>query len=76
MIQNSNRTAVIHLHTTNQNHPNESCAPKTLFVYDPENEIYFAITSEISKLGRFIYFKYYQRTKITILLNFRVSYNQ
>ena len=37
---------------------------------------FFLITSEISKLGRFVYFIYCQSTKVTILLNFRVSHNQ
>ena len=42
----------------------------------PESEIFFLKTSEISKLGRFIYFLYCLSTKVDITLNFRVPYNQ
>ena len=49
---------------------------KSLFFINPEKYIFFGIPSEISKPGRFFYFIYCQITKVTILINFQVSYNQ
>ena len=37
---------------------NEIRAAKTLFIFDPEIEIFFATTPEISKLGCFVNFMY------------------
>ena len=53
----------------------EFYAPQSLFFYDPENEIFFLITSEISKLGLFVYFIYCQSVKAIIPINLRVPYN-
>ena len=75
LAEKSNRNVVIPLHRSTTL-SNENCAPKTRLFYDPENEISFAITSEISKLVRFVYFMYCQRNKITILLISRVHYNE
>ena len=61
---------------TKENITHENCAPQSQFFYDPENEIFFLITSEISKSGRFVHFIYCLSTKVDILLNFRVPYNQ
>ena len=44
-----------------------------MMVSDPESEIFFLITYEISKLGSFIYCL---STKVDILLKFRMPYNQ
>ena len=41
-------------------------------IFDPGNEIFHAITSEVSKLRHFVNFMYCQKTKITIFINFRV----
>ena len=35
---------------------------------------FFIITFQNSKKGRFVYFMHRQRTKLTIIRNFRVSY--
>ena len=59
-----------------RNLSHENCAGRSLFFYDPVNEIFCLITSEISKLGRFVHFIYCQSTKVAILLNFRAYYNQ
>ena len=56
--------------------PHENFAFQSLLFYDPENGIFFLITSEISKLGHFVYFIYRQSTKLDIILNFRVPYNR
>ena len=44
----------------------ESRPPPRLFIYDLENEIFFPITFEISKLGHFIYLISRQSTKVAI----------
>ena len=49
---------------------------KSLFFYYPENEIFYVITSEFSNWGNSFRFMYCQKTKVTLLLIFRVSYNQ
>ena len=60
----------------NKSLTHENRAAKSLFVSDPESEIFFLIDSEISKLGRFTHFIYCLSTKKDILLNVRVPYNQ
>ena len=48
-------------HRANKSLTHENCAPQSKFIYDHENEIFFLISSEILKSGRFVYFIY--RTK-------------
>ena len=50
--------------------------PWALFVFDPESNMFFSITSEISNLDLFIFFISCQSTKVAILLYFRKYYNQ
>ena len=54
----------------------KSLAHENRPVSDPESEIFFLITSEIQNLGHFAYFIYCQSSKVTVLLNFQVHYNQ
>ena len=58
LTEKSNRQVVTLLSRTNQSRSNEIRPLKTLFIFDPEIEIFFAITPEISKLGCFINFMY------------------
>ena len=51
-------------------------APRSLFIFDPENEIFFSVTSEISNLDLFIFFIPSQSTKVAIVLYFREHFNQ
>ena len=56
--EKSNRPVVRLLLRTNQSHLNEIRAHKTPFIFDPEVEIFFATTREISKLCCFVNFMY------------------
>ena len=47
----------------------------SLFFNDPENKIFFGITSKLLSSSRFVYFVNGQKTKVSILLNFGLSYN-
>ena len=71
-----NRPVLMLPHSTNKSLSYENRGPKSLFISDPESEIFFLITYEISKLGRFIHFIYCQSAKVTSLLNFLGRYNQ
>ena len=66
------KNRIVLLKRKKQSLSHENRNPKTLLFVDPENEIFHAITSEISKLRHFVNFRYCQRTKITIFINFRV----
>ena len=68
-----NRPALKLPHTTNKSLSYENRGPKSLFVFDPESGIFFLITYELSKLGRFICCL---STKVDIPLKFRKPYNQ
>ena len=76
IYRKSNRPGVLLLGRTNQRLSQENCPPKSLFFYYPENKIFYATTSEISRLGFFGHFIYCQKNEVSILLNFRVSYNR
>ena len=58
LTEKSNRQVVTLLPWSNQSLSNEICPLKTIFIFDPEIDIFFAITPEISKLGCFINFMY------------------
>ena len=57
LTEKSNRPVVILPQKTKES-PREIRGPETQFIYNPENEIFFAITPEILKLGRFVDFIY------------------
>ena len=56
--EKSNRPVVTLQYRSNQSHLNGNRAAKTLFVFDPENEIFFAIIPEIPKSECFVNFVY------------------
>ena len=56
LTEKSNRPVVTVPQMTKQSPSPKTRAAKTLLIYDPGSEIYFAITPEISKLGRFVNF--------------------
>ena len=70
-----NRTVLKLPVKTSKSLTHENRAPKSEFGSDPEIEMFFLITHEISKLDRFIYFIYCLSTKVDILLKFRMPYN-
>ena len=70
LTEKSNRTVVILPHCSNQSLSSENCPPKTLFFYNPESKTSFAITSEFSKLGRFVYSIFVKELKYLLLLIF------
>ena len=53
-----NRPALKLPHSSNKSLSYENCSAKSLLISDPDSEIFFFITYEISKLGSFIYFIY------------------
>ena len=54
--EKSNRPVVTLLQRTNNNTSHKIRPPKTLFIYDPESKMFFAITPEIRLFGNFIYY--------------------
>ena len=71
-----NRPIVMLLPRTKPSVTHENCALQSLFFCDPENKIFFLVTSIISKLGQFVYLIFCQSTKVTIVLHFRETYIQ
>ena len=58
LTEKSNRPVFTLRQRTKQSPLNKIRAPKTLFIYEPESKIFFAIAAEISKLGSFVTFMY------------------